>query len=201
MLRGETNGGIPATTYRLCGWPLKRVVFSVVWKTGRLRMNSSISQSIYLELVRRLPREKVRINWLALGCLGLTSEDTIYFPSSQPALIHVARKFGATLAPSAAKATVVGYDRLPESDLMLLVGKMKKGTRLVIFNDESDLERMTERCFDLVTACIFDRESRTVMRVFDAHRPRRIPSYIEVELSDISDAALAMNASKIASLR
>lgn len=164
-------------------------------------MNSPISQSIYLELARLLPKEQIRINWIALGCLGLTPDDVVHFPSSQSALIKVARKFGATLAPTASKATIATYDRLPESDVMQIVGKMQPGTRLVIFNDERDLDMMTERCFDLVTACVFDRESHTVMRIFDAHRPRKISSYIEVELSDISDAALAMSASKIASLR
>lgn len=164
-------------------------------------MNSSISQSIYLELVRLLPKEQVRINWIAIGCLGITPDDVVHFPSSQEALIRVARQLGATLATNASKATIITYDRLPEHDLMQIVGKMRPGTRLIIFNDERDLDMMNERCFDLVTACVFDRESGTVMRVFDAHRPRKISSYIEVELSDISDAALAMSASKIASLR
>ena len=160
-------------------------------------MNGSLSQSIYLEFARLLPKEMVRVNWIALGCLGITPDDTVHIPSSQPALIRVARKFGATISPTAAKASIIAYDRLPENDLMLLVGKMKPGTRVITFNDECDVDKMADRCFDVV----IDRESKTIVRIFDSHRPRKIPSYIEVELSDMSDAALAMSASKIASLR
>lgn len=142
-----------------------------------------------------------RIHEMALGCLGLQPKDTVHIV---PCLIHLqalANRMGIRCVSHPAMASVLIQDRPRETEVLSHLSRMRLGNRLVVFNDESDIEAMPERCFELVTACIFDQESKRVVRVFDSYKPRRVNSYIDIELSEISDAAMTINASRIAALR
>jgi hypothetical protein len=142
-----------------------------------------------------------RIHEIALGCLGLQPKDTVHIVPCLEHLHALARKMNIRCVSHPAMASVVIQDRPRETEVLSHLSRMRLGNRLLVFNDECDIETMPERCFELVTACIFDQESKRVLRVFDSYKPRRVDSYIDIELSEISDAAMTINASRIAALR
>ena len=72
---------------------------------------------------------------------------------------------------------------------------------MIAYNDESQIDGLSMRSFDLATACLFDQQSRKVVRVFDGGNSRRVADYLHVELSEHTDSTLSMYASRIAALR
>lgn len=152
-------------------------------------------------IAARTPRSHRRLHLMALSCIGFQPRDVIHVVPSLDSISDVIASFGLPSVGHPAMATVVVQDRPRETELLTQLSRLKQGNRILVFNDESDIENMPERCFEIVTACVFDHESKRVLRVFDGYKPRKIPSYIDVELNDISDSALAINASRIAALR
>lgn len=152
-------------------------------------------------VARHMPSSHVRITWIALGSIGFKTGDNLHVPSCLPQISDIANELGVACIGHPAMASVVIQERPRETELLTQLSRLRPGNRLLVFNDEADIENMPERCFELVTACIFDHESKRVLRVFDGYRPRRSRSYIDVELNDVSDAVLAANAARIAALR
>lgn len=152
-------------------------------------------------VARHMPASHVRMTWIALGSIGFKPGDNLHIPSCLPQISDIASELGVACIGHPAMASVVIQERPRETELLTQLSRLRPGNRLLVFNDEADIENMPERCFELVTACIFDHESKRVLRVFDGYRPRRSRSYIDVELNDVSDAVLAANAARIAALR
>lgn len=142
-----------------------------------------------------------RLNLMAMSCIGLHSKDVVHVAPSLEGIQIIMSRMDVPCVSHPAMATVVIRDRPSETELLTQLSRLREGNRVLVFNDECDIEHMPERCFEIVTACVFDHESKRVLRVFDGYKPRRIQSYVDVELNDISDSALAISASRIASLR
>lgn len=152
----------------------------------------------------RVHRDHVRIHWMALGSAGIRPGETIMVPREYEFLADIAADLGCVRTMTAAQATIVVLARPNESDLLNQISKLSSGRRLIVYNNERDIDAMPERCFDLVTACVFDRESKKVVRVFDPIRGGKrtcVDSYVNVELTDINDSSLSIHASRIAALR
>lgn len=162
-----------------------------------IRNGSALRESI----ANGTPSRFRRLNLMAMSCIGLQPKDVVHVVPSLEAIQEVVNQLSIPCVGHPAMATVVIQDRPRETDLLTQLSRLRQGNRILVFNDECDIEHMPERCFELVTACIFDHRSKKVLRVFDGYKPRRIQSYVDVELDDISDSALAINASRIAALR
>lgn len=152
-------------------------------------------------VARHVPPAQVRLAWIALGSVGFKPGDNLHVPPCLAPIHEIACELGVECIGHPAMASVVIQERPRETELLTQLSRLRPGNRLLVFNDESDIENMPERCFELVTACVFDHESKRVLRVFDGYRPRRSKSYIDVELNDVSDAVLAASAARIAALR
>jgi len=162
-----------------------------------IRNGSALRESI----ANGTPSRMRRIHYMAMSCIGLQQKDVVHVVPTLDCIQEVMNELGIPCVGHPAMATVVIQDRPRETDLLTQLSRLRKGNRILVFNDECDIEHMPERCFELVTACIFDHESKRVLRVFDGYKPRKIQSYIDVELNDISDSALAISATRIAALR
>jgi hypothetical protein len=152
----------------------------------------------------RIPEEQVRLHWMALSCVGMRTGDVIHAVAELANLADVARRIGFECVHQPANATVHILHRPKESELLVHVAKLKEGCRMLVYNEMSDIDLMHERSFEVVTACIFDRQSGKVVRIFDPldkKKRTKIDSYIDVELGEINDSSLSIQASKIAALR
>lgn len=152
----------------------------------------------------RVRRDHLRIHWMALGSAGIRPGETIVVPREYDFLGDIAEDLGCIRTTTMAQATIIVLARPNESDLLNQISKLVAGRRLIVYNDERDIDAMPERCFDLVTACVFDRESKKVVRVFDPIKGGKrtcVDSYVNVELTDINDSSLSIHASRIAALR
>lgn len=161
---------------------------------------ASMSAGLVRDVVRRHDRgPDFRINWMALGATGLRVGDRLHAPPALSVFINVALSLGAERVLSQGEATVIACHRPSSNQLLSLINRMNPDVRLVVFNDDSDIEDMFERTFDLATACIFDQESHKVVRIYD--KTCKVKDYIEVELTELSDSSISMQATRIATLR
>jgi hypothetical protein len=140
-----------------------------------------------------------RIHWMALGAAGLRVGDRLHVAPTLPIVLDVAMALGAEKATTIAGATIIVSHKPTENQLISLINRLKPDVRLLVYNDECDIEGMFERSFDLATACIFDQESRKVVRIYD--KECKVKAYIEVELTELSDSSISMQATRIATLR
>ncbi len=155
--------------------------------------------------------EEARVHWMALSCAGIRQDDIVHATKDIPGLERIARRLGFSCVPVWNGASVVIIHRPKEPDLLARIAKLPQGARLLVYNDEGDIDEMMDRTFDLAIACIFDRVTKKVIRVFDALEPEKgdsknrkrlkVDSYIDVELGEINDSSLAIHASRIAALR
>lgn len=146
-----------------------------------------------------------RIHLMSLSCAGLKKGDIVHAGAELPEIEAMVRGLGYQFSAHPALGTIIMLHRPRENDLLGQINRLRQGNRIIVYNLESDIETMTERSFELATACIFDSASAKVLRVFDSIPPkgacRRIDSYIDVELDEESDAGLSIHASRIAALR
>lgn len=140
-----------------------------------------------------------RIHWMALGAAGMRVGDRLHVAPTLPIVLDVALALGAEKALNQSVATMIVSHRPTENQLISLVNRLKPNVRLIVYNDECDIEAMFERSFDLATACIFDQESRKVVRIYD--QDCKVKAYIAVELTELSDSSISMQATRIATLR
>lgn len=168
--------------------------------------NLSITQNPHSmqRLFKGKNADEQRINWLALVAIGLNEKDVIYVVTELMTLRGALEKLGCKCTHRPESATVTILYRPKENELLSMSMRMKKGSRILVFNEMEDIEKMTHRIFEIVIACIFDRQSNKVLRVIDpleGGKRVKVENYINVELNDICDSALANHATKIASLR
>lgn len=152
----------------------------------------------------RVKREHLRIHWLALGAAGMRPGDKVHVPMGYEFISEVANAMGCLRVDNPNHAHIVILSKPRENELLSQISRIARGNRIVVYNDENDIDEMTPRCFDLATACVFDRESGKVVRLFDHIEDGRrttVSSYINVELTDINDSSLSIHASRIAALR
>lgn len=152
----------------------------------------------------RVRREHHRIHWLTLGAAGMKAGERIHVPMDYDFIADIAIMIGCVRTFSASQADLLILSRPKEADLLSQISRLTKGRRIIVYNEESDIDSMPPRCFDIATACVFDRESRKVVRVFDPidnGKRTYVGSYINVELMDINDSSLSIHASRIAALR
>lgn len=161
---------------------------------------------------KRVPADQLRIHWMAMSCIGLRPEDQMHIAPELHHIAAIAEAIGITCVPKPDAATIVILYRPKESERLLRVNRLADGCRILVHNEESDIDDMRDRVFELATACIFDRQSRKLLMVYDSLlcngteakevvRKSRHGPYIHVELSEISDSSLSIQASNIAALR
>lgn len=145
-------------------------------------------------------RNATRLHWIVVNAIGLRPSDIIHAVPDFPLYPEVAKQVGASFSHREDGATITILSRVPEADLLSRVNRLAPGNRILAFNRDRDIDAMSLRSFEMVTACLFDQESGLLVRVFDA-RPRPVADYLHVELIEHSDASLAIQAQRIASLR
>src|SRR3546814_194688 len=99
------------------------------------------------------------------------------------------------------KASVIFLYRPEEPELLGIVSKLAEGKRVIAYNDQSQVDALSLKSFQNVTACLFDHDSKKVVRIYDGGEQPRVSDYIHVEINDHTDSALSVYASRIASLR
>lgn len=155
--------------------------------------------------VRRCGATHGRINWMALSCAGLLPYDICHVSKELPQMQQIAKAIGLQLTPTANDATLGMLYRPKEPDLLGRVNRLEAGSRLIVFNMEDDIDAMMDRTFDLAIAAVFDRDSGMVLRLFDSLTEkgdrRGLESYIHIELNELTDASLSIQASRIAAMR
>ena len=145
-------------------------------------------------------RNAARLHWTIVNSLGLSPNDVIHASPDLKVYRIVASQLGNRFSRLPQEATIVVLSRPNENELVHRANRLQGNCRLVAYNTEDDVDQMSMRSFELATACVFDPESGKVARIFDG-LPRRVPSYMHVELSEHSDSSLSLQASRIASLR
>ena len=172
-----------------------------------MSVQTVVAPTTVREAVRpRVEHGHLRIHWMALGSAGMAANDCVWVPTEYAFLADVVLALGFSLAAAAKGADIAILAKPKEPDLLGKISRLDGKRRLIVYNDECDIGDMPDRCFDLATACVFDRESGKVVRIFDplvkgCRAPGVGASYINVELADLDDSALSVNASRIASLR
>jgi hypothetical protein len=140
-----------------------------------------------------------RLHWMTLGAAGIRKDDRIFVSPALTSVIGTISSLGIERLPMKKEATMLVVHRPTNNELLSMMNRLEPNVRLVVYSDEKDLDCMSEKTFDLATACIFDQESRKTVRIYD--RPCKIESYISIELADITDSAMSMQAARIATLR
>lgn len=141
-----------------------------------------------------------RLNWVVANCVGFKKTDVVTAGRDIAFFRDAAKKCGSEFSIKSGKATVTIVNCPTELELVNRVTRLQKGCRLIVFNPEKDVDTMSLRSFEIVTACIFDRETSSVVRIFDA-LPRKVDEFIHIELAEQFGSALKMEISRIASLR
>lgn len=141
-----------------------------------------------------------RLDWCVAASLGLADTDAISAPIHMPAWRAIADLYGLTFQKACDNTSIRILYSPSEGELAALVGRLAGNQRIVAYNDERRLSEIPLRSFDMATACLFDSDSETVVRIFD-RQPRSNDDYIHVEVADLTEAALSFQAQRIASLR
>lgn len=148
----------------------------------------------------RCPDHMVLLHWTVIQSIGLLPQDIVYVPIELAVFQAIANRAGIERAKREEAATVIFMYRPAEAELLGAVSKLAEGKRIVAYHDESQIDALSLKSFVNVTACLFDHESKKVVRIFDGGTPR-IDDYIHVELNEHNDQTLSVYASRIASLR
>lgn len=143
------------------------------------------------------PEQKLHV--LMLQSLGLKTGESIYVPS-QPVVQAIAQKLQISVTWAEEDAAISVLYRPKETELLHRLSRMNTGRRIVVYNTEKDIDQISMRSLDLATAYIYDQRSGTAIRVFDPP-PKKVGDFIHVEVSELSQAALLLHISRIASLR
>ena len=162
---------------------------------------ASCPRSFSGALRHQCPAMLGRLHWAVMNSIGLREGDIIHSPTELPIFQAVAKLLGIRWTRQDTDATIVILNQPGESELLSLVGRLRDDRRVIAYNDESQIDGLSMRSFDLATACLFDQQSRKVVRVFDGGNSRRVADYLHVELSEHTDSTLSMYASRIAALR
>jgi hypothetical protein len=136
-----------------------------------------------------------------MNSLGLRPSDIIYAPIELPVFHAIAALAGARHTHREDEATIWILFRPAENELISHINKLEYDRRIVAYNEESQIDGLSLRSFEMATACLFDQESKKVVRVFDAGSRKKGSDYLHVELGEHSDSSLSIYASRIAALR
>lgn len=145
-------------------------------------------------------RFEARLHALVINSIGVRRNDHIYVSPALNVQRRAAIDLGATFVATMKEANVFFFCAVSEMELIRRVNKLPPGSRIVTYNDEADVDHMSLSSFEAATACIFDPNCKKVVRVFDPPRKGR-GDYLHIEMSEHCDSALAMQATRIASLR
>lgn len=159
-----------------------------------------LSRPDYREAAYRLSAlSKRRLHWVLMTAAGLKDDEVCHIARGLDPIDKIAQAIGLSCTESPQEASLCIFSRLKESHLLMLANQIKPGSRIIAVNEEHEIGSMTDRSFELATAAIFDRESRTVLRIFDAEAPTA--GYIHIELADMNDQEAATAAARIADAR
>lgn len=145
-------------------------------------------------------QSSMRLHWAVLNALGLQPTDILHCSKDLRVFTEIAKRAGNQFSPLGRDASLTIISQISENDLLDRAARLAPGRRLVVYSQEHQIDAMPLRCFDMATACLFDQDSRKVVRIFDGP-PRRIREYLHIELAEHDDASLTMQASRIAALR
>ncbi len=145
-------------------------------------------------------RYQARLHALVISAIGLRKGDCIYVSPALGVQRSAASEMGAIFVSAVKEANIFLLSALSEMELIRRVNKLPSGSRIVIYNDEDEVDGMSLSSFEAATACIFDPSCRMVVRVFDPPRKGR-GDYLHIEMAELADSALSMQATRIASLR
>ena len=166
-------------------------------------MLATASQPISMaEEIRRICQCKGgRLHWVVLSSLGLRSTDVIHSPRDLEVFRAICAHLGNAWTSIESDADITILVRPVESSLVTQIGRLKQGRRMVVYNDENDLDDLDLRTFEMATVCFFDHETRMIARLFDYGARPKGHNYLHVELNEFTDSSLALHASRIAALR
>ncbi|QAY80184.1 hypothetical protein [Sphingosinicella sp. BN140058] len=147
------------------------------------------------------PHGIARLHWAVMNSLGLGPSDLVCSPIELRIFHSIAALSGAQMTRSTVDATITILWNASEVDVLSAAARLLPSRRIAAYNDERQIDGLALRGFEMATACLFDQDSKKVVRIFDSQQPRRLPEYLHVELGEHSDSSLSMYASRIASLR
>jgi hypothetical protein len=158
-------------------------------------------RSFTAELGPRCPDHLAQLHWTVIQSVGLRPQDVVYAPIELAVFQTISTRAGFERAKREEKASVIFLYRPEESELLGIASKLEEGRRLIAYNDLSQVDALSLKSFQNVTACLFDHDSKKVVRIYDGGEQPRVSEYIHVEINDHTDSALSVYASRIASLR
>ncbi|AXK43743.1 hypothetical protein [Erythrobacter aureus] len=153
-----------------------------------------------LPAVTQEERFEARLHALVINAIGLRRGDCIYVSPTLNIQRATAREMGASFVSKMKDANIFLFASVSEMELIRRVNKLPPGSRVISYSDESQVDNMSLSSFEAATACIFDPNCRKVVRVFDPPRKGR-GDYLHIEMSELADSTLSMQATRIASLR
>lgn len=141
-----------------------------------------------------------KLNLALLPAIGIRADDLIYCSDPSPALQRLSSLGAIRFTRHVANATVLLFEAAAEGFILNTVAKLSPGKRLIAITNEAEVDHLPLKSFDMVTAVLFDNESRKVIRIFD-HQPRPVEDFMHIELADLSGSTISIHAQRIASLR
>lgn len=158
-------------------------------------------RSFLSELGKRCSPQMARLHWTVIQSAGLLPGDTLYAPIELAIFQTIASRSGIQQALREDKASIIFLYHPVEAELLAIVSKLEMGRRVIAYNDDRQIETYPMKSFEALTACLFDPDAKKAVRFFDGGETPKVDEYIHLELSEHNDPSLAIQASRIASLR
>src|SRR3546814_3577993 len=117
-----------------------------------------------------------------IQAVELLPGDIGYAPIELAVFQKISARAGFERAAREEKASVIFLYRPEEPELLGIVSKLAEGKRVIAYNDQSQVDALSLKSFQNVTACLFDHDSKTVVRIYDGGEQPRVSDYIHVEI-------------------
>src|SRR3546814_8259137 len=95
-----------------------------------------------------------------IQAVELLPGDIGYAPIELAVFQKISARAGFERAAREEKASVIFLYRPEEPELLGIVSKLAEGKRVIAYNDQSQVDALSLKSFQKVTACLFDHDSK-----------------------------------------